>query len=52
MVGVHSEHNRLAVLNGLGTRGVMIAPTVSKNLYNHLEKGEELDKEIDIKRFS
>ncbi|WP_028887833.1 NAD(P)/FAD-dependent oxidoreductase [Tenacibaculum ovolyticum] len=51
MVGVHSEHKALIVLNGLGTRGVMIGPTVSKNLFNHLENGEELDKDIDIKRF-
>ena len=52
MIGIHSEYNQLAVLNGLGTRGVMIAPTVAKSLYRHLEKGELLDKEIDIKRFS
>ncbi len=52
LVGVHPKHNQLIVLNGLGTRGVMIAPTVAKNLYNHLENGEELDKEIDIRRFS
>jgi glycine oxidase len=41
----------LAILNGLGTRGVMVAPTVAKNLFNYLEKGEALDSEIDIKRF-
>ena len=51
MVGVHSEYQQLAVLNGLGTRGVMIAPTVANNLFNHLEKGEVLQVEIDIKRF-
>ncbi|WP_408025804.1 NAD(P)/FAD-dependent oxidoreductase [Tenacibaculum sediminilitoris] len=51
LVGKHPKFSKLAVLNGLGTRGVMIAPTVAENLYNHLEKGEELDKEIDIKRF-
>ncbi|MDG1529004.1 MAG: FAD-dependent oxidoreductase [Polaribacter sp.] len=51
MVGVHLEKPELIVLNGLGTRGVMIAPTIAKNLFNHLEKGEMLDKEIDIKRF-
>lgn len=51
LVGTHLKYQNLAVLNGLGTRGVMIAPTVSKNLLNHLEKGEELDKEINIKRF-
>ena len=51
LVGVHPEESKLIVLNGLGTRGVMIAPTVAKNLFNHLEVGEELDEEIDIKRF-
>jgi glycine/D-amino acid oxidase-like deaminating enzyme len=51
LIGIHPENEKLAVLNGLGTRGVMIAPTVAKNLYNHLERGEELDVEVDIKRF-
>ncbi|MFY0603849.1 MAG: FAD-binding oxidoreductase [Flavobacteriaceae bacterium] len=51
MVGVHSEYANLAVLNGLGTRGVMIGPTIAENLFNHLEKGAALDSEIDIKRF-
>ena len=51
LVGLHPKHPQLSVLNGLGTRGVMIAPTIAKNLFNHLEFGEELDKEIDIKRF-
>lgn len=51
LVGIHQNYLKLAILNGLGTRGVMIAPTVAKNLFNHIEKGEELDREIDIKRF-
>jgi glycine/D-amino acid oxidase-like deaminating enzyme len=51
LVGVHPKHAQLSVLNGLGTRGVMIAPTVAKNLFNHLENEEKLDVEIDIKRF-
>ena len=51
LVGVHSEYKQLVVLNGLGTRGVMIAPTVAESLYNHLENNTVLDKEIDIKRF-
>nr|WP_299162367.1 FAD-binding oxidoreductase [uncultured Tenacibaculum sp.] len=52
LVGIHSKYKELVVLNGLGTRGVMIGPTIANNLFNHLEKGEELDKEIDIKRFN
>ncbi|QOD62385.1 FAD-binding oxidoreductase [Polaribacter haliotis] len=51
MVGVHPEFKNLAVLNGLGTRGVMIAPTVAKNLFHHLTNNEKLDDEINIKRF-
>ena len=52
LVGVNEKYQNLAVLNGLGTRGVMIAPTVAKNLFHHLENGEQLDPEIDIKRFT
>ena len=51
LVGKHSKHTNLAILNGLGTRGVMIAPTVAKQLFNHLEKDEALDLEIAIDRF-
>jgi len=51
MVGVHPQFSNLAVLNGLGTRGVMISPTIAKNLFLYLEIGESLDPAIDIKRF-
>jgi len=51
LVGTHPKYKQLAVLNGLGTRGVMIAPTVAKQLVNHLENNTVLDKEIDVNRF-
>lgn len=51
LVGVHPEESKLIVLNGLGTRGVMIAPTVANALFNHLEDGVVLDDEINIDRF-
>jgi glycine/D-amino acid oxidase-like deaminating enzyme len=51
LVGLHPKHPQLAVLNGLGTRGVMIAPKVSKELYNHIENNQELDPESNINRF-
>lgn len=41
----------MAILNGLGTRGVMIAPTAAKELFNCLEKNVALDSEISISRF-
>jgi len=38
--------------NGLGTRGVMIAPYVAKQLFDFIEKEKPLDREINISRFS
>ncbi|MCP4975899.1 MAG: FAD-dependent oxidoreductase [Maribacter sp.] len=52
LAGLHPEYSNLIVLNGFGSRGVLIAPTVSYQLYNHIEKGEMLPPEIDINRFS
>jgi len=51
LVGTHSEHNSIHILNGLGTRGVMLGPAMAKALFNYIENGTPLDKEIDIKRF-
>lgn len=51
LVGVQPAFPSLAILNGLGTRGVMIAPTMAEALFNYLEKGKELAPEINIKRF-
>ena len=51
MVGVHANHKNIALLNGLGTRGVMLAPYLAKQLFEHLEHQQALDHEIDIKRF-
>ncbi len=52
LVGVHPVYKQLLILNGLGTRGVMIAPTMAKSLFNHVENGQVLAEEIDIRRFS
>ena len=51
LVGTHKKYKNIHVLNGLGTRGVMIGPYVAKQLYNNIEKGVSLNPEIDISRF-
>ncbi len=51
MVGTHPKHPNLHVLNGLGTRGVMLAPAMAKALFENIENQIPLEKEIDIKRF-
>jgi len=52
LVGRHATHKNLYVLNGLGTRGVMIGPYVAKQLFNYIENNSPLEKEIDITRFN
>lgn len=51
LVGKHQDHENVFILNGLGTRGVMIGPYVAKQLYNFIEYNTPLDEEIDICRF-
>ncbi|WP_430411705.1 NAD(P)/FAD-dependent oxidoreductase [Kordia sp.] len=51
LVGTHPKYSQLVVLNGLGTRGVMIGPTAAKQLYNHLTHQIALPHDINIKRF-
>jgi len=52
LVGTHAVHNRIHVLNGLGTRGVMLGPAMAKALYDAVENQIPLHKEFDIQRFS
>lgn len=51
LVGTHYVHKKLHILNGLGTRGVMLGPFLAKQLFEYLENESALDKEIDINRF-
>jgi len=51
LVGQHPTYKNMYILNGLGTRGVMIGPYVAKQLYDFIENGKPLDNEIDIARF-
>lgn len=51
LVGTYTNHNSIHVLNGLGTRGVMLGPAMAKILFDHIEYQIPLEKAIDIKRF-
>lgn len=50
LVGSHPIHKNIHVLNGLGTRGVMLAPAMAVALFNNIENDIPLDANIDIKR--
>jgi glycine/D-amino acid oxidase-like deaminating enzyme len=50
LVGTHPQFKNVHLLNGMGTRGVMLAPSMARDLFNSIEKGTDLDPNIDIKR--
>ncbi len=52
LLGSHPKHKNLYILNGLGTRGVMLAPAMAIDLYNYIENKIPLDKTIDINRYA
>lgn len=51
LVGTYKNYNSIHILNGLGTRGVMLGPAMAKALFENIEHQKPLDKAIDIKRF-
>ncbi len=52
LVGRHPENHNLFVLNGFGSRGVLIAPYASLELYRFIEEQKPLNAEIDMERFT
>lgn len=51
LVGTHQNYESIHILNGLGTRGVMLGPAMAKELFEFIEFKIPLNKEIDINRF-
>ena len=51
LLGQHPKFSNLFVLNGLGTRGVMLGPDMAQQLYNFIENGIELEREVNINRY-
>ncbi len=51
LLGTHPKHRNLHILNGLGTRGVMLAPAMSQILFDHIENKIPIARENNITRF-
>jgi glycine/D-amino acid oxidase-like deaminating enzyme len=51
ILGRHPEYHNLAIFNGLGTKGYMLAPLLAMQLVAHLFFEGELDKEVLISRY-
>jgi hypothetical protein len=52
LVGQHKDYKNMYLLNGLGTRGVMIGPYVAKQLYELIHKDIPLEKDISLSRLN
>jgi glycine/D-amino acid oxidase-like deaminating enzyme len=52
IVGVHPLHSRVAVFNGLGSKGVLQAPFAALQLIAYLEEGEPIHPDFDVCRKS
>ncbi len=52
LLGLHPEYSQLAVFNGLGTKGVMLAPYFAQYLVSFLLENKPLPKEVNINRFN
>lgn len=51
LVGTHPDCKNIHLLNGFGSRGIIIGPSVSEQLYAYIEKETPLDPLIDLRRF-
>ena len=51
LTGVHPEHPNVFIFNGLGTKGVLIAPWMSKKMTQYLVNGDELPDESNVRRY-
>ncbi len=52
VLGQHPEHGHLHVFNGLGTKGVMLAPWFAREMCNSLmDKNIVLPEEVQVRRF-
>lgn len=51
IIGTHPEFKNLHFFNGLGSKGVMIAPWLAKVFVDYILHQKELPSEVDLKRF-
>jgi glycine/D-amino acid oxidase-like deaminating enzyme len=51
ILGRHPEYENLSILNGMGPKGVSLAPYFSGILVDMIENHQSLNKDVDLKRY-
>lgn len=52
IMGQHTTYKKLFIFNGLGTKGYLMAPTLSREMCDFILQEKALDKEVSLGRFS
>ncbi|MFL2570499.1 MAG: NAD(P)/FAD-dependent oxidoreductase [Parvicellaceae bacterium] len=52
IIGKHPAINNLYIFNGLGSKGVMLAPYFSNELIQHVCFGKPIDSEANVQRYT
>ncbi len=50
-VGLHPKYNKVGIFNGLGAKGVSLAPYFANQFAQHLVNQSALDNEVNIERY-
>ena len=50
-VGMHPKHKNMWILNGLGSKGIMLGPYFAKALTDYILDSKKLHPEADVQRF-
>ncbi len=51
ILGTHPQEPGQAIFNGLGAKGVLLAPFFARQLLDHLETGSPVDREVDVRGY-
>ncbi len=50
-VGFHPNNNKIGIINGLGSKGISLAPYCTKVLIDNIQNHKNINREINIKRY-
>lgn len=52
VIGRHPIQKNMFLLNGMGTRGTLLAPAMTEEIYNFIENQKPISPEADLNRFT
>lgn len=51
IIGAHPRYKNMWILNGMGSKGMMLAPYFSEELVEHILNGKPMNEEVLVSRF-